>query len=114
MKEREEMWQKIEELARLNPQVCNSRIWDTQNKNVLGELGLLSELMKTGCSTWSQSCAHSCTVDLSLSGCVLPVWTSAALTSGLCWSGCAYSWTPLLAVATHAVCCGSFGCHSQK
>uniref|UniRef100_G1MX51 Serine/threonine protein phosphatase 2A regulatory subunit n=1 Tax=Meleagris gallopavo TaxID=9103 RepID=G1MX51_MELGA len=56
MKEREEMWQKIEELARLNPQVCNSRIWDTQNKNVLGELGLLSELMKTGCSTWSQSC----------------------------------------------------------
>lgn len=25
MKEREEMWQKIEELARLNPQVGNSR-----------------------------------------------------------------------------------------
>lgn len=90
MKEREEMWQKIEELARLNPQVCNSRIWDRQNKNVLGELGLLPELMRAGCSTWSQSCAHSAV--LSLSGCVLPVWTSAVLTldyagQGVCICG---------------------------
>lgn len=36
MKEREEMWQKIEELARLNPQVCSSRTWDKMEKNVLG------------------------------------------------------------------------------
>lgn len=97
MKEREEMWQKIEELARLNPQVCSSRTWDKMEKNVLdgggGGLGLLPHLMRAGCSTWCQSCAHSCSVGLSLSGCVSPVWTSAALTSRLCWSGCVYSWT---------------------
>lgn len=91
------MWQKIEELARLNPQVCSSRTWDKMEKNVLGRrgggLGLLPHLMRAGCSTWCQSCAHSCSVGLSLSGCVSPVWTSAALTSRLCWSGCVYSWT---------------------
>lgn len=118
MKEREEMWQKIEELARLNPQVCSSRTWDKMEKNVLGRrgggLGLLPHLMRAGCSTWCQSCAHSCSVGLSLSGCVSPVWTSAALTSRLCWSGCVYSWTPLLVVATCAVCCGSLRCYRQK
>lgn len=38
MKEREEMWQKIEELARLNPQVRDNRTWDKRGKNVLGVL----------------------------------------------------------------------------
>lgn len=86
MKEREEMWQKIEELARLNPQVCNSRIWDRQNKNVLGELGLLPELMRAGCST-SVLCTQCCSVPFRLCFTSLDF---SSIDSGFCWSGCVY------------------------